>query len=255
MHTQHIFKFKSDISNFHIPEKLNNPFSLDIAEIAKLASQEFQSFILDESKKWNYDFNTQKGKMFGILVVQKADNTIGYLGAVSGKLPGNSVCSQLVPSVFDESIEDNRFRKGMLELSQMGHTINDASCNILKTELIASRKQKSNTLQHWLFENYLFENSLGASMSVFEIFKKTSYGNPPSAAGECAAPKLLHFAIKNSLKPICMAEFWWGKSTKNQENIHLSYYPACKNKCLPILQFMLDDTKLYTQAKNELVLV
>lgn len=36
-----------------------------------------------------------------------------------------------------------------------------------------------------------------------------------------------------------MAEFWWGDSPRTELRRHGYYYPACKSKCEPILQFML----------------
>ena len=36
-----------------------------------------------------------------------------------------------------------------------------------------------------------------------------------------------------------MAEFWWGASPKTEIRYHGHYYPACKGKCEPILQHML----------------
>ncbi len=36
-----------------------------------------------------------------------------------------------------------------------------------------------------------------------------------------------------------MAEFWWGDSPKTEIRRHGYYYPACKGKCEPILQHML----------------
>ena len=50
-----------------------------------------------------------------------------------------------------------------------------------------------------------------------EIFKHSTHRNPPSASGECAAPKLLQYAIKHQLKPIALTEFWWGSSAENNE--------------------------------------
>ena len=43
---------------------------------------------------------------------------------------------------------------------------------------------------------------------------------PPAGAGECAAPKLLQYAYKHQLKPIAMAEFWWGDSPKAEIRHH-----------------------------------
>ena len=100
-------------------------------------------------------------------------------------------------------------------------------------------------LQQRLFEHYDFVNGSGELKNILDIFKQSTSGLPPSAEGECAAPKLLQFAIKHSLKPIAKTEFWWGKSNKQNTKVHLAYYPACKNKCRPILEYLLEDETLY----------
>lgn len=99
--------------------------------------------------------------------------------------------------------------------------------NAIKEE----RKLKSAALQQLLFAEYSFLNSNGSRKSLGEIFDN----NPPAGAGECAAPKLLHFAFENNLKPICIAEFWWGQSPKSEVRKHAQFYAACKSKCEPIL--------------------
>jgi len=78
--------------------------------------------------------------------------------------------------------------------------------------------------------------------------RSSSHGNPPAAAGECAAPKLLQYAFEHRLKPIALAEFWWGNPSQNKEREHKVFYPACKNKCRPILEYMLNDTALFEHA-------
>jgi hypothetical protein len=40
-----LFNFKTDISSIDIPSELNNPFSISIPKIAKIAAKEFQEFI------------------------------------------------------------------------------------------------------------------------------------------------------------------------------------------------------------------
>jgi len=98
-----------------------------------------------------------------------------------------------------------------------------------------TRRQKSGVLQQQLFDSYSFLNQNGELKSIGEIFDN----NPPAGAGECAAPKLLHYAFKNLLKPIAMAEFWWGQSPKSEVRKHKQFYPACKSKCEPILMHHL----------------
>lgn len=106
--------------------------------------------------------------------------------------------------------------------------------DILVSEIVVLkelRKQKSSTLQQKLFDAYSFLNQFGERKSIGEIFNN----NPPAGAGECAAPKLLHYAFENDLKPIAMAEFWWGKAPNSEIRKHKQFYPACKSKCEPIL--------------------
>lgn len=77
-----------------------------------------------------------------------------------------------------------------------------------------------------------------------DIFKSTTQGIPPAGAGECAAPKLLQYAFKWEMKPLAIAEFWWGQSPKSAIRKHQNFYPACQGKCQPILQHMLEGIKM-----------
>lgn len=102
------------------------------------------------------------------------------------------------------------------------------------------RKKVSFDLQNRLFEHYIFLNALKKTKSIAEIFSTVEHGLPPSGAGDCAAPKLLQYAFENDYIPIALAEFWWGASPVSEIRKHGHYYPACKNKCFPILTFMLE---------------
>jgi tRNA pseudouridine32 synthase/23S rRNA pseudouridine746 synthase len=97
------------------------------------------------------------------------------------------------------------------------------------------RKQKSSELQRLIFTKYTFLNAKNEFKSLGAIFEN----NPPAGAGECAAPKLLHYAFANGFQPITMAEFWWGQSPKSEVRQHQQFYPACRSKCEPILNHML----------------
>ncbi|HLT86237.1 MAG TPA: pseudouridine synthase [Sphingobacterium sp.] len=106
-------------------------------------------------------------------------------------------------------------------------------------DLKSTRKLKSAALQQRLFEQYQFLNARGETKSVLAIFAENKQLIPPAGAGECAAPKLLQYAYQHQLKPICMAEFWWGISPSSEVRKHKNFYPACKSKCEPILSHML----------------
>lgn len=113
----------------------------------------------------------------------------------------------------------------------------DETIESLKKE----RKEKSAALQLQLFEQYAFLNKTGKTKSLQAIFSETVFGKPPSAAGECATPKLLQYAFLNGYTPLAMAEFWWGASPKSEIRKHKHFYPACTGKCKPILEHMLED--------------
>lgn len=245
MDNQYLFHFKTDISGIQIPEKLNNPFGLDISEIAKIAAKEFQAFIGIESSNWDYDFKLRPGKMFGVLVVQKLDKSFAYLATSSGELSRRKTCEKFTPSVFDVSTDNYFFNREMSEITAIGNQIRKSKNEIEAKELKNIRSQKSIAVQKKLFQNYTFLNIKGKEQNLLQIFENSTHRNPPAATGECAAPKLLHYALKKNLKPIAMAEFWWGNQPKGKERKHKVFYASCKNKCKPILEYMLDDKELY----------
>lgn len=105
--------------------------------------------------------------------------------------------------------------------------------------LKSERKTRSAALQQKLFEQFGMLNYRREVKNLCEIFGQTVHKTPPAGAGECAAPKLLQQAYLHGWKPIAMAEFWWGDSPKTEIRHHGHYYPACKGKCEPILQHML----------------
>lgn len=150
---------------------------------------------------------------------------------------------------LEENLKEQSQQEGIL-LKKMGtywnYKITDAQKIVDNFErqlmvLKELRKEKSNALQQRLFAEYAFLNKEGITKSLGELFDQ----NPPAGAGECAAPKLLHYAFKNHLRPICLAEFWWGQSPKSEVRKHQQFYPACKQKCEPILmQHMLNGIEM-----------
>ena len=105
-----------------------------------------------------------------------------------------------------------------------------------KTE---ARKLLSNGLQESIYNGFQFLNISGQTKGLSEIFAGTAIKFPPSGAGECAAPRFLQHAFKMGYKPISMAEFWWGATSKDEMRQNKQFYPACRGKCQPILSHML----------------
>jgi len=121
-------------------------------------------------------------------------------------------------------------------------------------QLKNSRKKKSNQLQDVLFEEYQIIDRSGRSKSVLDIFKDLSDKRPPAGTGDCAAPKLLQYAFQKGYMPIALAEFWWGKSPQLEDRKHGKFYPACRTKCEPVLNYMLADVEMDPNPVDELVI-
>ncbi|MCK5697857.1 MAG: RNA pseudouridine synthase, partial [Gammaproteobacteria bacterium] len=127
------------------------------------------------------------------------------------------------------------------------------------SDLKQHRKKRSAALQKKIFQQYQFFNIKGDQKSLHHIFIETSQKIPPAGAGECAAPKLLHYAFQWKMKPLAMAEFWWGASPKSEIRQHKNFYAACHGKCKPILKHMLegmsvDDNPLLINPAQEKII-
>lgn len=105
-------------------------------------------------------------------------------------------------------------------------------------DLKHKRKVMSEALQERIFRLFVVSNARGERLDLVDVFKRQGLF-PPGGAGECCAPRLLNYAYNNGLHPVCMAEFWWGASPVGEVRHHGHFYPACRSKCKPILEFML----------------
>ena len=142
-----------------------------------------------------------------------------------------------------EMIRESQFMKAELRrrrkaMEQAESTFHNPQFTLLKS-LQRKRKQMSDELQRWLFAAYRMLNAKGEERDLIDIFREYTHAMPPAGAGDCCAPKLLQYAYQHRLRPVCMAEFWWGESPASEIRHHLHYYPACRSKCLPILTHML----------------
>lgn len=114
--------------------------------------------------------------------------------------------------------------------------------NVLEREIEAlkrERRESSDALQRWLFDQYVMLNAKGMRRTLIDIFARFNGTLPPAGAGDCCAPKLLQFAYAHNLRPVSLAEFWLGAPPPTEVRRHLQFYPPCRSKCYPILQFML----------------
>ena len=343
--SKHFIPFQASIEGYALPVRFTFPFCYEPHPLSILAAKELQDYIQTQND-WQHNFglNDDKngiGKMFGVLVVQNAENELGYLAAFSGKLAGGNHHERFVPPVFD-ILEDQGFfileEQNINSINRKIEKLENAEAFIqLKTQLIeaqekaneesaqlkqqvkeakaardirrqeaqaslsptdfdalqvvlnnesvylyfqlkdlskiwkwrlseiqlqldvyqaeinalkAERKNKSSLLQQQLFDNYTFLNQYGETKSLCDIFPLSENVVPPAGAGECAAPKLLQYAFLHQLKPIALAEFWWGQSPNSEIRKHAHFYSACISKCEPILAHMLEDIKMDTNPMS-----
>ncbi|MBR5592881.1 MAG: RNA pseudouridine synthase [Bacteroidaceae bacterium] len=143
-------------------------------------------------------------------------------------------------------VRESQFLKAELKRVTARWQQKIAECESVAAPLKASiaamkdeRKRRSAALQRWLFKQFKVLNGGGVEKSLLDIFAEHSGIIPPGGAGECAAPKLLQYAYSHSLKPLAVAEFWFGASPQGEVRRDGCFYGACKSKCEPILGFML----------------
>jgi tRNA pseudouridine32 synthase / 23S rRNA pseudouridine746 synthase len=233
-------RFETTIETFSVPDQFK--LTIEPHPLCLLAVTELQNYLQTQTE-WQHNFGLASdvsgkiiGKMFGVLVVANENNEIGYLAAFSGKMAGMNTFDRFVPPIFDGLTEAGIVNAGMQELSRINIEIerltlqrrddNQEQIKVLKK----SRSRHSNNLL----------NKSGDSKSLIAIFQEAGYKNPPSGAGECAGPKLLQHAFHKKYQPLAMAEFWWGQSPKSDQWKHGEFYPSCKEKCEPILRYLLD---------------
>jgi tRNA pseudouridine32 synthase/23S rRNA pseudouridine746 synthase len=88
-----------------------------------------------------------------------------------------------------------------------------------------------------IHDTYRIPNARGERRPLRALFAP---GEPPSGAADCAAPKLLAHAFTHGLRPLALAEFWWGAPPSAGGRVTGEFYAACRDKCAPLLPFMLD---------------
>ena len=152
--------------------------------------------------------------------------------------------------------ELRRLKKSLSEKTTLETEYEVFQADILRLKQL--RKSLSDTLQQWLFSQFLMQNHEGESKDLLEIFRDAALRDypqatlatsriaalkmvPPAGSGECCEPKLLQYAYLHGYRPLQMAMFWWGESPKEEIRHHLQFYPACNGKCKPILHWMLPD--------------
>ena len=152
---------------------------------------------------------------------------------LQGELTGPALI-QALTALDDESRQDGFERKHLKASSdralaplQQIVAQADADIRCIKQQ----RKELSRQLQAEMHQAYYLTNFGGDKAAIAQL------GRLPTGTGDCAAPKLLQSAAHHRLKPLAMAEFWYGPPLGDK--LPGQFYTACPERCQPILGFLL----------------
>ena len=119
------------LSGIDFPERMNNPLDYQPHPLCIAVCKELQTY-LSEREDWREEID--KGKMFGVLIVENAQPAsgapeIGYLAAYSGQIGGRSDWDDFVPAVFDYLQPDGYFKTHEAEISGINQNIRKLEAN------------------------------------------------------------------------------------------------------------------------------
>lgn len=227
-----------------LPDRFPSPFDrAAVHPLARRAALETLTVLQSPAAAtWALDA-PDGGKMFGVLVVEAPNGALGYLRAFSGMLGGGWDIDGWAPPTFDVAARDAVWIAGDAEMRALAHEretvargeAHENARQVLRT-LDETRAARSRELLPQIQDTYQLPNARGETRTLRDLFAP---GQPPGGAGDCAAPKLLAHAYRIGLRPLALAEFWWGAPPRSGDRRAGSFYPACRGKCAPILAHML----------------
>ena len=176
-------------------------------------------------------FSESRGQMFGVLECEDAKEQPVVLRAFSGQYNGEWLADGWVQPILDV----DEFYCLSDPVDREIKTLDRLIAEQKNPKLIQKRKALSQDLMKQIHALYLLTNFRGETKPMTEVFQ----GGIPTGAGDCCAPKLLNYAAKNGLLPLGLSEFYWGKENRSGTRNHGEFYPACAEKCQPILGFLL----------------
>ena len=224
----------------------------------------------DPRLRFEYLF-ANRGNMFGVLeCVDQRGETV-YLRAFSSLAEGIRAIEGWVLPVLSASVYHDVILPAQDEIKRLTAELQKGldSVSTSRVELEARRRGVSRDLWDQMCELYRFRNFRGDERGLREAVLP---GTPITGGmGECCAPKLLQHAALNGLRPLSLAEFYWGSadalsedpedpeamdgttqssvSSRHARRDRIraeqgrrrsgSFYPSCAARCQPLLGFML----------------
>ena len=128
--------------NMELPSQFTFPFYYEPHKLSIKAAKALQQYLTHQNDfKHNFGLDPSLkglkiGKMFGIMVVQKQNGTLGYLAAFSGKLAERNDHKGFVPPIFDNLDKNGYYKKGETILNVLNAEIENAlhDKNLIKAQ-------------------------------------------------------------------------------------------------------------------------
>ncbi len=179
-----------------------------------------------------------RGKMFGVLICEKDTGEQIILKAFSGQYNGTWEVKGWVPPLFNPLHFNKLNTPAEKRIKALGRKMEAPGISPeQRLDLKKERKTHSQNLMKQIHALYRLNNFKKHQCLLSDLFPDNQ--GIPTGTGDCCAPKLLNFAAINDLQPIGLAEFFWGKTNKSGTRHQGEFYPACRDKCGPILGFLL----------------
>ncbi|RUA37894.1 MAG: RNA pseudouridine synthase, partial [Bacteroidetes bacterium] len=138
MQDSYFIKFKTDTSDYSLPEKFTFPFSYEPHPLTELAAKELQERLRNAKIK-----NEISGKMYGVLVVQNQIGEIGYLTSFSGQDYEGNPPVNFVPPIYDRLELEGFYKKGEEDLVKINQKIKKLEEDQNFRKLMAELKEQS----------------------------------------------------------------------------------------------------------------
>ena len=179
-----------------------------------------------------------RGQMFGVLVARDRTGATVVARAFSGQYNSVWEVEGWVPPLLDTE----RFRRDTYEserkIKSLGREIVGLPPGAPSRELLIYKRRKaSQTLMQEIHAMYRIPSFRGETVPLPLAVHGQS--GVPTGTGDCCAPKLLGYAIRNRLTPLGLSEFYFGRTNRSGTREHGRFYPSCLDKCARILGHML----------------
>lgn len=183
-------------------------------------------------------FGEARGKMFGVMECLARNGDQVLLRAFSGQFNGIWEVPGWAPPLFASQEMMEISYEVEKEIKRLGREMVLPDCSSARQrELQQQRRGLSQELMRQIHGLYRLSNFRGRDATLFSA--SIGQNGLPTGIGDCCAPKLFNLAARQNLMPLGITEFYWGRGNRSASRQHGHFYPSCREKCAPILGFML----------------